>query len=480
MSSSQSLSPPSPPARVHTVAVIGAGSSGITAVKALRDAGLEVTALEASDRVGGNWAIDNPNGMSAAYETLFMNTSRERMQYSEFPIDPALPDFPRHDQVAQYFNDYVDHFGLRDHLRFDTVVQHVQALPGGGFTLTTVPRQDSDRSEESGTTESFDAVVVANGHHWLPRWPDPMPQGADSFTGQIMHAHEYRTPQQLAGKRVVVVGLGNSATDISVDASYLSASTTLSVRGGAHVVPKYLLGKPFDQVGVIPGVSDAVRWAASGPVLAALTGPMTKYGLPRPDHRLGGAHPTVSNRILDRLAHEVITVKPTIERFEGSHVVFSDGSRQEADLVVYCTGYTVAMPFLDAEVMDPSGDNRVRLYQRVFHPRVPGLSVVGLVQPLGAVMPLAEEQSRLVAEQLTGIYQLPPAEDIDAEIDAYEAWLARRFVTSTRHTLEVDFDDYLRRLRRERRRGARRAAGQADPDRRPLARSQSVSPRSTL
>lgn len=119
------------------------------------------------------------------------------------------------------------------------------------------------------------------------------------------------------------------------------------------------------------------------------------------------------------------------------------------------------MPFLDPEVRDPGADNRVRLYQRVFHPEVPGLSAVGLVQPLGAVMPLAEEQGRLVAEQLTGAYALPGAEAAREEMDAYEAWLAKRFVRSTRHTLEVDFDDYLRQIRTERRAGARRAAAAA-------------------
>lgn len=300
-------------------------------------------------------------------------------------------------------------------------------------------------------------MVVANGHHWLPRWPDPMPEGADSFTGELMHAHAYRSPQQLAGRRVVVVGLGNSATDIAVDASYLGTSTTLSVRRGAYVMPKYLFGVPFDQFGLMPGVPDEVRWKAARAVLSAVTGKMTKYGLPEPDHKLAQAHPTVSNRILDRLAHGAITVKPTIERFEDDEVVFSDGTRQVAALVVYCTGYTVAMPFLDPEVLDPRADNRVRLYQRVFHPQVPGLSGVGLVQPLGAVMPLAEEQGRLVADQLTGAYALPDGEAMRAEMDGYEAWLGKRFVQSTRHTLEVDVDDYLRQLKRERRREAKRA-----------------------
>ena len=165
---------------------------------------------------------------------------------------------------------------------------------------------------------------------------------------------------------MVVVGLGNSATDIAVDASYLAASTTLSVRRGAHVLPKYLFGVPFDQFGLIKGLPGAVRWASARPVIAAVTGMMTKYGLPEPDHKRAWSHPTVSQRILDRLAHGAVTAKPTIERFEGEEVVFSDGTRHVADLVVYCTGCTVAMPFLDPEVLGPSADNRVRLYQRVF------------------------------------------------------------------------------------------------------------------
>ncbi|MEU3846541.1 FAD-dependent oxidoreductase [Micrococcus terreus] len=248
-----------PTTPVRTVAVIGAGSSGIASLKALTEAGLTATAFDVSDRIGGNWAIHNPNGMSAAYETLFMNTSRERMQYADFPINPAYPDFPRHDQIAQYFNDYADHFGLRPHIRFRTRVDHVSPQPGGGFQLTTTalphPVSGTEGAPQGGgeggatSTETFDAVVIANGHHWLPRWPDPMPEGADSFTGEIMHAHAYRSPQQLAERRVVVVGLGNSATDIAVDASYLAASTTLSVRRGAHVLPKYLFGCPSTSSG---------------------------------------------------------------------------------------------------------------------------------------------------------------------------------------------------------------------------------------
>ncbi|MGO1184210.1 MAG: flavin-containing monooxygenase [Micrococcaceae bacterium] len=425
---------------VRSIAVIGAGASGIAALKSLKDAGLDATAFEASDAIGGNWVLDHPTGHSGAYTTLATNTSKPRMQYSEYPMPEEYPDFPRHDQVAAYFNDYADAFEIRDHIRFNTSVDHVR-LPqeeGEPFALTLDGRDEA---------EYFDALMVANGHHWQPQWPESMPLGADDFGGELMHAHDYRDPSQLAGKRIVVVGMGNSATDIAVDASHHGEQTWLSVRRGAHIIPKYVLGKPFDQVGVLPGLPDTLRWSFSRKVLRAITGEMTRYGLPKPDHKMFEAHPTVSNRILDRLAHGLITVKPVIERFDGDQVVFSNGERITADLVVFCTGYQVTFPFFDTDFLDPSGDNRMDLYLRVFHPDQPRLSFIGLVQPLGSIIPLAEMQTKLVAAYLAGDYQLPPVDTQREEIKEYRQWLEQRFVASKRHTLQVDFDDYLRVLR---------------------------------
>lgn len=433
--------------RVRDVCVIGAGSSGITAIKTLVQAGVDVTAFEASDRIGGNWAFGNSNGRSAAYRSLHMNTSRERMQYSDFPMRRSVPDFPRHDQVLAYFEDYARHFGVHDHVRFQTTVERVAPRADGTFLVATTDGQE----------RSFAAVVVANGHHWSPRWPEPAPPGLDSFDGEVMHAHDYRGIEQLRDKRIVVVGLGNSATDIAVDASYVAASTTLSARRGAHIIPKYVFGRPFDQLASSPLITDRMRWIIARRVIAAVTGPMTRYGLPAPDHRLADAHPTVSNRILDRLAHQAVAVRPGISRLDGDEVVFTDGSRTAADLVAFCTGYKIAFPFFDPTFLDPSEDNRVRLYKRIFHPHFPRVSFVGLIQPLGAVMPIAERQSQLIAAELTGRYRLPAARAREREIDAYERQLRQRFVSSKRHTIEVDFDDHLRELSRELRRGASRA-----------------------
>ncbi len=435
--------------KLPTVCVIGAGSSGIAASKALHERGFDFDCYEKSDRVGGNWVFRNTNGMSSSYSTLHINTSRERMEYSDFPMPKSFPDFPHHSHIARYFDDYVDHFGFRDRIRFQTGVRHAARRADGIWEVET----------DTGATERYDALVVANGHHWDPRWPEPAFPGADSFTGEQMHSHAYVDPEQLRGKDVVVLGMGNSAMDIAVDASYTARSTTLAARRGAHILPKYFFGKPTDQIGASAAIPFAVRRKLFEGLLKLYQGDMERYGLPRPDHRFGDAHPTISGRILDRIVHGAVTVKPNIARLEGDRVVFQDGTSVHADLVVYCTGYKVSFPFFDPSFVSAPG-NDLPLFRRVFHPDVPNLFFIGLLQPLGAIMPLAELQSAWVCDHLAGRYALPAPDALREDIRRDRERMFRRYVASKRHTMQVDFEDYVVALTKERRRGAERARAQ--------------------
>jgi dimethylaniline monooxygenase (N-oxide forming) len=454
--------------------IIGAGSSGITAAKALADRGIPFDCFETSDKVGGNWVFGNRNGMSSSYSTLHINTSRGRMEYADYPMPVSYPDFPRHDQIARYFDDYVEHFGLRARITFNTSVEHARPLEGGGWEVTisregaTVSDGGVGHAGESDTTggkrsaggqevHRYDALLVANGHHWHPRWPEPSIPG--SFDGEQIHAHEYKEPSQLAGRRVVVVGMGNSAMDIAVDASYHALSTTLIARRGVHVVPKYILGRPLD-AGVRPS-RVPFTWLLRGMQLVTrvTVGPMDRYGLPRPDHRLGQAHPTVSSRILDRLAHGAIAVKPEIAELAGERVCYADGSEERADLIVYCTGYKISFPFFDEQLIS-APENRLVLYKRVFSPEHPGLYFIGFVQPWGAIMPIAELQSRLVAEHLMGDYALPSPAQMRRDMEAMMRRQSRRYQASKRHTIQVDFSNYVVELDDERRAGVKRARAQ--------------------
>jgi dimethylaniline monooxygenase (N-oxide forming) len=434
------------------VCVIGAGSSGIATAKVLYQRGIAFDAYELSDRVGGNWVYGNVNGFSSSYRSLHINTSRERMEYSDFPMPKSYPDFPHHTQIAAYFDAYVDHFGFRDRIRFGVGVEHVER------------RRDRrwDVHLSTGETVAYDAVAVANGHHWDPRWPEPPFPGHDTFAGEQMHAHHYRREEQLDGRDVVVLGMGNSAMDIAVDASYHAASTYLAARRGAHVIPKYLFGRPIDQLGGAEWVPSWVRFPLFRLMLRLSVGSMETYGLPRPDHRFAQAHPTISGRILDRLAHGAITPKPNIAALEGDRVRFVDGSSVHADLVVYCTGYRISFPFLDPDVL-AAPDNEVPLYRHVFHPDVPGLFFVGLIQPLGAIMPIAERQSELIADHVQGRHVLPSPGAMHRAVRRERARMRRRYVASKRHTIQVDYDDYMRALRREREAGARRGGAARTP-----------------
>jgi len=430
-----------------TACVIGAGSSGITAAKALLDHGVPFDALEMSDRVGGNWAIDNPNQVSSAYRSLHINTSRERMEYSDYPMPKSYPDFPKHTHIAEYFNAYVDHFGLRERIEFETRVDHADRREDGVWEV----RLTGPGGEE---TREYDAVLVANGHHWNPRWPEPPFPG--SFDGVEMHSHYYRNPDDWHGKRIVVLGMGNSAMDIAVEASYVADKVFLAARRGAHVVPKYIFGKPIDQIGASPRIPFSVRRRIIEALLRTYQGTMEQYGLPKPDHRFGEAHPTVSGDLLNRVAHGEIDPKPNIARLEDDRIRFADGSVAQADVIVYCTGYKVTFPFFD-EGFISAPNNDLSLFKRTFHPDIDSVFFVGLMQPLGAIMPIAERQGVWVSEYLTGRYALPSRAEMRADMERERERMFRRYVRSKRHTMQVDYDDFMLELEREAKRGRTRA-----------------------
>jgi dimethylaniline monooxygenase (N-oxide forming) len=437
---------PFPHAPNPRVCIIGAGSSGIATAKVLHERRIAFDCFELSDRVGGNWVWANKNGVSAAYKSLHMITSRQHTAFSDFPMSDNLPNFPRHDQVAAYFDAYVDHFGFRDKITFETGVRHVDRCANKAFEVSLT----------TGEVRQYDAVCIANGHHWDPHWPDPGFRGAETFTGEQMHSRDYKEGAHLAGKTVVVLGMGNSAMDIAVDASYHAAKTYLAHRRGAHIIPKYLFGRPYDQLAAGGRGPAWLGLAVAGAVVKLATGSMSSYGLQKPDHKFGSTHPTVSGHILDRLAHGAVTSKPNIDHFEIDDVVFTDGSRVKADLVVYCTGYKISFPFFDKDFL-AAPDNEIRLYQRLFQPNIPGLYFIGLIQPLGAIMPIAERQSELVADHLSGVYALPSIAEMDSEIAMHRRSVAKHYVKSNRHTIEVDMAVYMRELTLERAKGAERA-----------------------
>jgi cation diffusion facilitator CzcD-associated flavoprotein CzcO len=427
------------------VAVIGAGPAGLATLKALADQGIAAICFDAGPQVGGLWVYGAPG--SSAYRTLHLNTSRTRTEFADLPMPADWPDYPDHTRIAAYLLDYARRFDLLDAVRLRHTVTGV--TPDGAGWRVTATGPDAE------TTAHVEAVVVANGHNSRPRLPVPAYPG--QLTAAQMHSHDYRDPGQLAGRRVLVVGGGNSAMDIAVDASHVAARTLLSLRRGVWIVPKHLFGRPSDTLNgaLARRLPWRLRQRISQAMLRLAVGAPQRYGLPAPQHGLLQDHPTLSDALLSRISHGKVGVRPGIARLDGDRVHFTDGRVDEIDLVVWCTGYDIDLPFLDPELLG-DGPDRLPLYRHVFHPQAPGLMFVGLMQSTGSALPVVEAQARLVAAYLAGRYALPTpaaqAADVAAELRA-----ARNRWGDRRPAMRVDFDAYLALAAKELVEGAARA-----------------------
>ncbi|MBF6163434.1 NAD(P)-binding domain-containing protein [Streptomyces gardneri] len=431
------------------VCVIGAGPSGITAAKRLHDHGIPFDCFEASDDVGGNWYFKNPNGMSACYQSLHIDTSKFRLAFEDYPAPDEWPDFPHHSQLFQYFRDYVDHFGIRERIVFNTKVTAAERSADGRWLITT----------SEGRTTDYDALIVCNGHHWDPRIPDY----PGEFDGTLLHSHAYNDPfdpVDMRGKRVVVVGMGNSGLDIASELSqrFLAAKLYVSARRGVWVLPKYVNGKVGDKRSMPRWMPPKLGLRLKQRFVRKYRGKMEDYGLPEPDHLPFEAHPSASEEFLHRAGCGDITFKPAITALEGSRVRFADGSVEEVDVIVCATGYRISFPFFSDPELLPDSDNRFPLFKQMMKPGIDNVFFLGLAQPLPTLVNFAEQQSKLVAAYLTGRYHPPSEQEMHAAIRSAETARTGRYYDSPRHTIQIEFEPYVRDMRRELARGAKRAA----------------------
>jgi cation diffusion facilitator CzcD-associated flavoprotein CzcO len=436
------------------VCIIGAGCSGFTTAKRLADEGIAFDMYEASDDIGGNWYYNNPNAMSACYKSLHIDTSKWRLAFEDYPVPSEWPDYPHHAQLLQYFHDYVDHFGLRPHIRFNTRVEKAVRRDGGGWDIML----------STGERQSYDALVVANGHHWAARIPDY----PGSFGGAQLHSHQYRSPFEpvdCVGKRVLVVGMGNSAMDIASELSQrpIAEKLFVSTRRGVWVFPKYYKGQPLDKNPAPAWMPKWLRQKLGERMIKGLVGKMSDYGLPEPEIGPFESHGTVSGEFLLRAGSGDLTMKPGIDRLDGDGVVFTDGTREAVDVIVWATGYDIKFPFFDDPALTADTHNRPpALFKRIMKPDVPDLFYMGLAQPLPTLVNFAEQQSKLVAAYLAGRYAPPPADDMARIIAADEEYYTGHYYAARRHTIQLDFDHYVRALKSELAKGEKRAAAKGN------------------
>lgn len=443
--------------------IIGAGCSGIVTAKALSDRGIPFDWFEMSDRIGGVWAFENPNGRSAAYRSLHIDTSKGRLELADFPMPADYPDYPHHAQVLAYLQSYIGHFGLARKVSLATEVADARRGDRGIWNIRLV----------DGRTRAYDALFVCNGHHWDCRWPEPAYPG--HFDGMQIHSHAYRdpfNPVDFRGKRVLVVGMGNSAMDIATELCprHIAEKLFVSTRRGAHIFPRYLLGQPADKGKLYPWLPLSLQRAVGRAVYHFAVGRMEDYGLPKPDHWVFEAHGTVSDTFPSYVAAGDITMRPGIRQLDDDGVLFEDGRREKLDMIVWATGYKVTFPFLDPAFIS-APDNRLPLFKRVIKPGIPDLFFIGLAQSSITLFALAERQAKWIAAYLAGDYALPDLREQEATILADERRHMSRYYASARHTMQLDQDIYFAELDRELRRGAKRALRQGfGPARPPVPR----------
>lgn len=421
------------------VCVIGAGAAGIAMARALVVRGIPFDCYERGPAIGGLWRFPpdpSAGDRGCAYASLHANTSKTVMQYPSFPMSDDCPDYPHHTEVARYLDAYADHNGLREHIRFGTEVTRAAPAPDSGWDVTLA----------DGSAHRYRAVLVASGG----RHGEPVHGRFEGkFTGEQLHSMEYRGPYGFAGKRVVVLGLGATAADIATEVSRVAETTYLSVRTGHYVVPKILEGRPIDRLSpLMRRLSVEQRRPLVKLMLKLVHGDMTDYGLPAPPYKVGQGPFVASSELLPAIVHGRITPRPVVVSAEDRTLRFADGSSAEADAVIHCTGYRIAVPFLDREHVG-DGDDAPPLYHQVVPPQTEGLYFIGLLHSMTALMPLAEAQSEWVGDLLTGAVRLPSRERMWARVRQARRRQDKRFYDSSGHLL-VDPQEYERLMTAER------------------------------
>ncbi len=421
------------------IGVIGAGPSGITAVKNLLDEGLEVVCYDRNAEVGGNWIYNEEESHSSVFETTHIISSKTLSQYEDFTFDDfdqSVADYPSHDELRRYFQANAKKFDLYKAIQFNTLVKHCAYLDDQTWEVTI---------EQNGTTQTvrFTDLIVCNGHHWLPRYPDY----PGVFTGNFLHSHQYKKAEPFRDQRVLVIGGGNSACDVAVETSRVSARTAISWRRGYFLIPKFLMGKPTDvlaaQFSFLP---HKLRMKISGIILRIAMGPNSLYGLPKPTQKLTATHPTINSELPYKLRHGKVIPYGDIERFENKTVYFKDGRSAEFDTIIACTGYILAHPFFDKDFIDYSS-GPVPLYLKMFHEKYPNLFFIGMFQPLGCIWPGAELQSKIAARALTGKWKRP--KNIAKLCQREVTHPHYKQVDSGRHTITVDYHKFMKALKKQ-------------------------------
>ncbi|NML34172.1 NAD(P)-binding domain-containing protein [Paraburkholderia sp. G-4-1-8] len=419
--------------------IIGAGAAGITAAKNLHEQGLAFDVIEREDDVGGTWYYGRDN--SAIYRSVHMISSKKFSEYTDFPMPDDYPIYSRADQALAYLRSYARRFGLYEHIEFGRSVIDMEPVAGTALWDVTL---------DHGEVRRYKGVLVCNGHLCKPQ----MPAYPGRFGGLQLHSAQYKTPDVLKGKRVLVVGAGNSGCDIAVEAVHHAQAVFHSTRRGYYYWPKFVFGIPVDRWAEWPLKMRLPMWmrrlAGEKLLRFATAGQPEDYGLPKPDHRLLESHFIVNSTLFYHLGHGDLTSKPDVHELCGDSVRFSDGSEERVDVIIYATGFELSFPFIDQAYLSWN-KNHPQLYLNMFDAQHPNLFFIGLFQTSTGNWPVMDYQSQLLARYLRARDAAPrKAKRIDKLISTdHSDWKGGIHFTNTqRHAIEVEHFEYRAQLKR--------------------------------
>jgi hypothetical protein len=357
--------------------VIGAGPVGLAMADALKRRGLAFDQVDAGDGVGGLWR-------HGVYQGVHIVSSKKSTGYTDYPMPAHYPDFPSSAQMLRYLESFAHDRDLAASIELRRKVVRAAPLADESWQVTF----------DDGEERTYKGVVVCNGHHWDRR----VPHYPGRFTGTLIHSADYKEPKQLAAKRVLVIGGGNSGCDIACEAARVGASCDWSLRSGYWFLPKTAFGRPLTDL-PIWGLPVSLQRLILRALVRVFIGDYRRYGLPQPDHKLFERHPAFGTDVLNYLRQGRIKSRPDIARFSGTKVHFADGSVGEYDLIVAATGFNNTIPFLPRNLV-PIENDIVHVYGGAFPADVKNLYIVGWAQPRNGFGTIISPAARLYAEMI--------------------------------------------------------------------------------
>ncbi|XP_005374887.1 PREDICTED: dimethylaniline monooxygenase [N-oxide-forming] 3 [Chinchilla lanigera] len=436
---------------VKRVAIVGAGVSGLASIRSCLEEGLEPTCFERSNDIGGLWKFSYhaEEGRASIYKSVFTNSSKEMMCFPDVPFPDDFPNFIHHGKLQEYIVAFARQKDLLKYIQFETLVTSVTKRPDfsitGQWDLTT----EKDGKKESAI---FDAVMICSGHHVYPNIPRESFPGLTDFKGKCFHSRDYKEPGIWKGKRVLVIGLGNSGCDIAAELSHTAEQVMISSRSGSWVMSRvWDDGYPWDMVFVtrfqtflknnLPtAISDwwyvkqmNARFKHENYGLMPLNGTLRK-------------EPVFNDELPARILCGTVSIKPNVKKFTETAAIFEDGTMFEGiDCVIFATGYSYAYPFLDESIIK-SRNNEITLFKGIFPPQLEKstFAVIGFVQSLGAAIPTTDLQARWAAQVIKGTCVLPPVKDMMDDIDGKMGKNRKWFGQS--ETIQTDYIVYMDEL----------------------------------